>query len=179
MLTVKDTLLLVMDIQERLFPQMYEKETFLRNVQMIIKGALTFHLPVLVTEQAPQKIGRTIPEIFTLLSGVKIFEKFSFSGCGNPDLLKKLKSLKRKDILIAGVEAHVCVYQSVCDLVRLGFDAYAVVDAVSSRTQFNKEIGLENIKRAGGHWTSVETVLCELLKEARGEQFKAILKLIK
>ena len=179
MLSVKNTLLLVVDVQERLAGQMYEKEAFIKNIQAVIKGAQIFNFPILMTEQAPQKIGKTIPEIARLLAGAKVFEKTSFSCCGNEDFIKTIKSLKRKNVLITGVETHVCVYQTTVDLIRLGQNVHVVVDGVSSRSAFNKGIGLELMKDAGASLTSVETALCELLKKAEGEQFKEILKLIK
>jgi len=179
MLSVKNTLLLVVDVQERLAGQMHEKESLIKNIQAVIKGSKIFDLPMLMTEQAPQKIGKTIPEIVSLLAGAKVFAKTSFSCCGNVDFVKTIKSLKRKNVLITGVETHVCVYQTAVDLIRLGLNVHVIVDGVSSRSAFNKGIGLQLMKDAGGSLTSVETVLCELLKKAEGEKFKKILNLIK
>jgi len=179
MLSIKNTLLLVVDVQERLAGQMHEKESLTKNILAVIKGAKIFDIPILMTEQAPQKIGKTIPEITLLLAGVKVFEKTSFSCGGNKDFVKAIKSLERENVLITGVETHVCVYQTTLDLMRLGFNVHVVVDGVSSRSDFNKGIGLQLMKDAGASLTSVETVLCALLKKAEGEQFKKILKLIK
>jgi len=179
MISMDNTVLLVVDIQERLFIQMNDKEALIKGVKAVINGAKILNIPILVTEQAPQKIGKTISEIAGLILNKPLFEKVDFSCCGNVDFVKKIKSLKRKNIVIVGVETHVCVYQTAVDLIARGFKVHVVVDAVSSRTAFNKDIGLQLMKDAGASLTSVETVLCELLKRAQGEEFKEILKLIK
>ena len=179
MLSVFDTFLLVIDVQEKLLPRMQQKETLTRNLQTIIQGARVFSLPVIYTEQAPNKIGTTIPELAPLLKGCDRFEKLSFSCYGLPDFVMKVTALKKKNVIVAGVETHVCVYQTVLDLIKMGFNVHVVVDAVSSRTPLNKEIGLNLMSRAGANLTSTETVLCELLKRAEGKEFKEIFDLIK
>ncbi len=179
MLSVFDTLLLVVDVQERLFPHMQDKKALVQSLQSVINGAKVFHLPVIFTEQAPEKIGKTILEINSLLGDAARFEKLTFSCCGQTDFVSKIAALKKKNILLTGVETHVCVYQTAVDLMKMGFNVHVVVDAVSSRTNFNKEIGLNLMAKAGASLTSVETVLCSLLKRAEGHEFKEVLKLIK
>jgi len=179
MLTVQNSVLLVVDVQERLFPLVHQKENLLKNLTNIIKSAQILGVPILWTEQAPQKIGKTISFISGLLNDLKPIEKVTFSCCGDVNFVSSLGVLERRQILLTGIEAHVCVYQTAQDLIRLGYDVYAVADAISSRTAENKQIGLERIRESGGSITSTETAVCELLKVAEGEKFKEIIKLIK
>ena len=179
MLSVDKSALLVIDIQERLFPLIYQKDIFLKNLLGMIKGAQILEIPILATEHVPKKIGKTIPEIAGLLTGVKTITKNTFSCLGEPLFTQELGALGRPNILIAGVETHICVYQTARDLVSAGYNVQVVTDAVSSRTAHNKVIGIERIKDSGGSVTSVETVVCELLQVAEGEKFKKILALIK
>lgn len=179
MLIVTNSILLVVDIQERLFPHLCQKEDFLKNAVAMIKGAQILEVPILITEHAADKIGKTIPEIKNLIPNVSPIAKVSFSCCGEPSFIAALGTYERRQILLAGIESHICVYQTARDLVNMGYDVYAVADAVSARTLQNKEIGLECIKGMGGSITSVETALFELLQIAKGEKFKEILELVK
>ena len=179
MLIADNCLLLVVDAQERLASLMYNKEKFLENLAILIKGAKVFGTPILYSEQAPDKIGRTIAPIAELLDGIKPIEKVTFSCCADAAFMQALGALGQKQILLAGIEAHVCVYQTAIDLVNLGYDVHVVADAVSSRTEENKQIGVERMKESGTTLTSTEMALCELLQRAEGAKFKKILKLIK
>lgn len=178
MLTVDNCLLLVIDMQERLMPMMSEKTELIKNAIGMIKGAQILGLPIIATEQAPAKIGRTINEIAELLKS-KPIEKITFSCCADAAFMQALGAVDRKQILVIGIETHVCVYQTVQDLVNLGYDVQVVSDAVSSRTEKNKLIGLQRIREVGAGTTGTETALCELLRVANGEKFKGILNLIK
>lgn len=179
MLTIQKTALLVVDIQDRLFPHIYMKDELVKNLQMLIRGAQILEIPIIYSEHAPDKIGKTIPEITQRLTDLKPISKITFSCCADSVFMQKLSELSKKSILIAGIETHICVYQTAMDLVNLGHEAQVVSDCVSSRTAHNKVIGLERIKEAGASLTSVETVLCELLKVTQGEKFSEILKLLK
>ena len=127
----------------------------------------------------PQGLGPTIPEVADLLSEIQPISKLSFSCCRNDRFVQALKVSNRNQVLIAGIETHVCIYQTAVDLVDLGYEVQVVTDAVSSRTAENKEIGLQKMRDAGISFTSLETALFELLKFAEGEQFKEILKIVK
>lgn len=179
MLTLENTVLLIIDVQGKLANMMHEKEIFFENIQSLIKGAQILGIPILWTEQNPQGLGPTIPEIAHLLSNAQPIPKISFSCCGNELFMESLKALNRKQVLIAGIEAHVCVYQTAMDLLNLGYEIQVVSDSVSSRIEKNKEIGLEKIKDGGGGLTSTETALFELLKVAEGAKFKEISKIVK
>jgi nicotinamidase-related amidase len=145
----------------------------------MVKGAQLLGLPILWTEQNPDGLGPTMPEIVELLPNQNPVSKFSFSCCGSEQFMKELKALNRQNILIVGIEAHVCVYQTAADLVNLNYDVQVVADAVASRTLENKQIGLEKSKEAGAGITSTEIALFELLKIAKGDKFKEIIKIVK
>ncbi len=158
---------------------MFRKDTTLKNIAGMIQGAKILGIPILWTEQAPQKIGKTTPAIAELLSNLNPIEKTTFSCCADAKFMQALGHHDRKQILITGIETHVCVYQTAQDLVDLGFDVHVVADAVSSRTEENRTAGLERMKDIGAGLTTTEMALCELMKVAEGEKFKQILKLIK
>lgn len=179
MITTENTVLVLIDIQEKILRAMHDASALLENLKKLVGGVQLLGVPILWTEQNPAGLGPTVPEIAGLLTDKKPVSKFSFSCCGAEPFIDDLKACKRKNILAAGIEAHVCVYQTVADLIDLKFDVEVVADAVSSRTPENKAIGLEKSKAAGAALTSVETVLFELLKEARGDRFKEVSKLVK
>ncbi len=179
MLAVENTALLVVDIQVKLIRAMAEKESLVTNVQKLIAGMKVLGIPVIITEQYPQGLGATIPEITTLLTEIKPITKMSFSCCGNEDFLQKVKGLNRKQLLIAGIEAHVCVYQTVRDLLIMGYEVQTVADCVSSRTLENKTIALAKMRDNGAQTTSMETALFEPLKTAESKYFKEISRIVK
>lgn len=179
MLTLENTALIVVDVQDKLARVMYEKEMLFENLQKLIKGVQILGIPIILTEQNPGGLGPTIPEVAHLLSDLQPIPKLSFSCCGDGRFLRELEALNRQQVLIAGIEAHVCVYQTAVDLLRLGYEVQVVADAVSSRTAENREIGLERVRSEGASLTSTETALFELLKVAEGAKFKEILNIVK
>jgi nicotinamidase-related amidase len=178
-ITTENTALVLIDVQEKLLRAMHNQSDLLENIKKMVKGARILGLPVLWTEQNPAGLGPTVPEIAELLPDKIPVSKFSFSCCGSEPFMEDLKAIDRKSILVAGIEAHVCVYQTVVDLINLQFDVEVVADAVASRSPENRFIGLKKSKAAGADITSVETALFELLKEAKGDRFKGISKLVK
>ncbi len=179
MLNKDNTSLVLVDVQGKLAALMHNKEEFFSNAIKIIKGAKVLDIPIIWNEQLPDKLGPTIPEIKELLTGMSPLEKKTFSCCGNDGFSSALESTGRKQVLLIGMETHVCVYQTAVDLVSRGYDTYLVADAVSSRTQKNIELGVEAIKNAGAKITSVEMALFEMLQVAEGEKFKEIIKIVK
>jgi nicotinamidase-related amidase len=179
MLEVRSSVLLVIDVQEKLFRVISEKEKMLDNLQRLIKGIQVLEVPVIATEQYPKGLGPTIKEVADLLIGVRPIAKTSFSCCGDKAFLKEFERLGRRQVLLAGIESHVCVYQTAADLINAGCEVYAVGDAVGSRTEENLQTGLRMMERLGANPTSTETVLFELLKIAEGEKFKAISKIVR
>ncbi|MCP4401295.1 MAG: hydrolase [bacterium] len=179
MLHRKNTALALVDIQEKLLHVMHEKATLLANLQKLIKGAKVLNIPIIWAEQNPKGLGPTALELRELLPDLQPIEKRSFSCCGQQQFVRQLKKMQCEQVLVAGIEAHVCVFQTVMDLCALGYEVQVVKDGVSSRTHENMQVGLERVKEAGVVLTSVEMALFELLKAAEGEEFKQILKIVK
>lgn len=179
MLEAQNTALVVVDVQEKLWAAMCDKEALAENTVRIVKGARLLGIPVLWTEQNPKGLGPTLSQVAQLLHDSEPVTKLSFSSCGEEKFTEKLRSLRCTQILVTGMESHVCVYQTAADLLRMGYEVQIVADAVSSRTPENKSIGLRRCKDLGATITSTETALFELLKEAKGDNFKQMLKLVK
>lgn len=179
LLNVETTLLVIIDVQERLWRVMSEKEKLLDNLQRLVGGAQVLAIPIIITEQYPQGLGSTVPELKALLKGSNPIAKLSFSACGQPEFMKDLAALNRKQVLLAGIESHVCVYQTAVDLIGSGFTVSPVADCISSRTPENRTLGLQRMDTAGAQLSSVEMCLFELLRAAEGEKFKAISKIVR
>jgi len=179
MLRRDDAVLAVVDMQGRLATLMHDKETFYENVARMIKGAKVLGLPILWTEQLPDKLGDTLPQIAEHLAGEARLVKRTFSCCGDENFLARLKATGRRQVLLTGMETHVCVYQTAMDLLAGGYEVYLVSDAVSSRTAANRAVGIEAIREAGGRITSVEMALFEMLVVAQGDQFKQVIQIVK
>jgi nicotinamidase-related amidase len=172
--------LLVIDMQEKLFPAMSGKETLETNTVKLIKGAQEFGIPVIVTEQNPVGLGPTIPSIASLLPDMEPLRKFSFS-CprekGFADVLAGLRKQNRFQILLAGIEAHICIYQTAMDL--RGHDIQVVADCISSRTPENRDTAIRRMETEGLRMTTTEMILFELLGTSTSEQFKNISAIVK
>jgi nicotinamidase-related amidase len=179
MLNAENTALILVDFQEKLMRAMHDKEPLLENAARLVAGAKILGLPILWSEQNPKGLGETVPELKDLLADYAPVTKLSFSCCGEPDFMKRLENLNRRQLLVAGIEAHVCVYQTVADLIANGYEVEVVADAVSSRTPANKAVGLEKCGKLGAGTTSAETALFELLRVAEGDRFKQMLKVVK
>ena len=179
MLTTNNSVLLLVDIQGKLAHSMHAKESLFQNLKKLVKGMRVLEIPILWAEQNPKGLGPTVPEIADLLPDLEPIPKNSFSCHANNEIRQALENLNRSNVLVAGIETHVCVYQTVRDLREAQYDVQLVADAVSSRTIENKQIGLEKCKHTGAEITSVETALFELLQVAEGDRFKMILDVIK
>ena len=171
--------LVVVDIQERLLPAIFEKERVVQNALRLIKGAAVLGIPLFVTEQYRKGLGSTVPEIVAAIPGFAPVEKMAFSSCGAPGYVEALQAKGLTDIILCGIEAHVCVCQTCLDLLDRGFRPFVVADAVSSRTPENHRRGVERMRDAGAAIVSTEMVLFELLERAGTEEFKQILPLVK
>ena len=179
MLDVDRSVLLVIDVQEKLLRVISKREKLVDNLQRLIKGIQVLEVPVLLTEQYPQGLGPTTKEIALLLTNTKPIPKTSFSCCGDGAFLKELEKLDKSQVLISGIESHVCVYQTAADLICSDYEVHAISDAISSRTEENRETGLKMMNQLGVNVTSTETVLFELLKVAEGDRFKAISHIVR
>ena len=175
-----NTLVIVVDLQEAFRQPIFEFEKIVARTAIVVQGARLLNLPVLVTEQYPQKLGATVPEIKSVLpDGVTIVDKTAFSCCGASVLIEQLERLRRKQIVLCGIEAHVCMSQTAHDLLARGYQVHVLEDCTSSRTPQNREVGLAKMRRSGALPSSSEMVLFELMADARHEHFRAISKLVK
>ena len=179
MLSSADTLLVIVDIQEKLVRAMHAREELLSRSQQLVQGARVLNVPILCTEQNPKGLGATVPEITAHMPDVRPISKFSFGCCASEDFMHALRAGAARNVLMAGIETHVCVYQTTLELLAKGYHVEVVTDACSSRTPENKQIGLDKMRAAGAAVTSVETALFELLRVAEGPLFKEILKIVK
>jgi len=179
MLSVESAFLVLIDIQEKLAAAIYERENLIGNSERLVQGLQILEVPVLWTEQNPKGLGPTVVPVRELLSGASPIIKLHFSCFGEEAFVSALERLRRTQAIVCGIECHVCVYQTVADLISSGYEVHIAADAVSSRTSFNKEIGLAKCRELGASITSVETVLFELLKKAEGDRFRQMLKVVK
>jgi len=171
--------LVVVDIQERLLPAIFEKERVVQNSLRLIKSARILGVPIFATEQYPKGIGRTVPEIAQAIAGVAPMEKVAFSCCGAAGFVKALRVKGVKDVILCGIEAHVCVSQTCLDLLDKRFRVFVVADAVSSRTPENHRLGVERMRDAGAIVVSTEMILFELMERAGTEEFRQVLALVR
>ncbi len=179
MLTIDNCIFIIIDVQEALSRVVLNKEAFCENLQKIIKGAQVLEIPIIMTEQNPNSLGPTVDEIRSLLPEIQPVSKVSFSCCGEKNFIQALNALGRKQALLAGIETHICVYQTAMDLLEMEYEVQVLSDCVASRTAENKTSGLKKMKAHGAEITSAEMVLFELLRVAEGEKFKKISRIVK
>ncbi|MBN2180361.1 MAG: hydrolase [Sedimentisphaerales bacterium] len=179
MLNIFESLLVVVDVQGKLAQLMHNKETLFKNIRIIIEAAKILDIPILWCQQCPDSLGPTVPEIAELLSGCEPINKSAFSCCGEENFNIRLNETSRRQIILCGIETHVCIYQTAFDLIRKGFSVDVIADAVSSRTQENKHLALSRMAAGGVNTSCTEMALFELLKTAEHPQFKQIAKLVK
>ncbi len=171
--------LVVVDIQERLLAAIHEKQRVLDNAVRLVRGAHALAIPTTFTEQYRKGLGPTAPELVAASKTFSPIEKMTFSACGEPGFLNELSGQGSTDIVLCGIEAHVCVTQTCLDLLDRGLRVFVVADAVSSRTPENHRAGLDRMRAAGALLVSTEMVLFELLDRAGTDEFKQILNLVK
>ncbi len=176
-LNKEDVILIVIDIQERLMNAMPDREKVYKNTCLLLATAKQLDFPVVVSEQYPKGLGPTVSEIKEALPDYAYIEKTSFSV--SADLQKILADSGRKTLLVTGSETHVCVFQTVRDMLEAGYQVHVVKDAVCSRFDENYQNGIELMRDMGAVITNTETVIFDLLKQAGTPDFKAISPLIK
>jgi nicotinamidase-related amidase len=198
MLEIQDCCLIVVDVQGKLAQLMVDKEALFKNIQILIQAARILEIPILWCQQVPEALGPTVPEIAELLTGLEPINKASFSCCGQEQFNAELNALGREQVLLCGIETHVCIYQTAMDLVawasrpwnrdhgqdaratgKGGLDVTILADAVSSRTEQNRQTALTRLAAEGARISSTEMALFELLKTAKHPQFKDIARLVK
>lgn len=176
----KESLLLIIDIQDRLLHAIFNRRTVESKSDVLVKTAKILNIPIIITEQYPKGLGETAQYIKdTLQEDIKIFEKEYFSALNNTEITDAIKETEKKQILVFGIETHICVNQTVSDLLKLGYEVYVVTDACGSRAETEYKAGLERMKANGAKLISTEIALFEWLKSSKHEHFKEIQSLIK
>jgi nicotinamidase-related amidase len=181
LLECASTGLVLVDLQAKLLPAMFDPAATLRNARILLRLAEVLHLPVILTAQYVKGLGPIVPEIIEAAPGVVPFEKNSFGCFGEAkffDLLKN-RAPKARTLVIAGVESHICVMQTVLGALQAGYLVHVASDAVCSRTRQNWQAGLDRMQRAGAVMSSTEMVVYELLGRSGTEEFKAMLPVLK
>ncbi|SRR6266508_397708 len=171
----------VVDVQERLFNAMdaERRDDMVTNVKILVSSARRLGVPVLVTEQYPKGLGRTLPEVRSLLGEAPAFEKTAFSCAEADGFMERLRALGTDHVILTGIEAHVCVLLTALDLLTRGLRVSIVADAVCSRRPANLEIGLGQARQAGAVVTATETVVFQLLGSADSDAFRELSKLLR
>jgi nicotinamidase-related amidase len=175
----KDSLLLVVDIQEKLAPAIFEADEITRNSVKLLEGARHLGIPAFVSEHYVKGLGHSVPAIRDAAVDARIFEKIHFSCAAEPGVLDMLHATGRKQVVLTGSETHVCVLQSALGLLSAGFSVFMVADAASSRTPANRQLAFERLRNAGGQVVSTEMVLFEWLAKGGTDDFRKLLPLIK
>lgn len=179
-LRADDTALVVIDMQEPFLRPIFERERVLHNVGMLIQGAKILRLPMVVTTQYCARMGDTVPPIQELLpEGLSAFDKFCFSCQADPAFAAEVERSGRKQILLCGIESHICVSQTAHGLLAAGYQVHVAVDAISARSEANWKLGLEKMRQSGVIPASVESALYEMMHESGTPEFREMLKLIK
>ena len=179
LLKPQTTALLIIDIQERILPVINNYQRVVDNTLKLIKGFKVLSLPIYFTEQYPKGLGPTIQSIKEELADLKPFNKMSFSCSGAENLFDELNTKNLKQIVVCGIEAHVCVQQTVLDLIENGFQVNLASDAVSSRKEIDYSVALQRMQHHGAELTTTEAILFELLNVCGTPQFKEVSKIVK
>jgi nicotinamidase-related amidase len=179
MLTADDAVLNVIDIQGRLATLMHRREELFASAARMIKACDVLGVPIIWNEQLPDKLGETAPEIKSTLEGRQPIIKPCFSCCGHPPFNEQLSKLDRRQVILAGIETHICVYQTARDLVKGGFEVHVLADAVSSRSELNYRVGLDRMRHEGAVISCVEMALFEMMGTAGTEMFRQVVKILK
>lgn len=180
MLEPQECVLLIVDVQGKLAQMMHQADTLEHKLTTLIKAAELFDIPIVWLEQLPEKLGSTSPALQALLAPHhQPIVKAHFSAWYTEAFRHAMEGTKRKQVLMAGIETHICVYQTCRSLLDNGYQVNVVADAVSSRSAENKQLGIQMMTQYGAKVTNCESLLFELQREASGERFRALLKMIK
>ncbi len=176
---LEDTIAVCVDIQEKLTGIIHKFDRILGNSQILIDGLNVLEVPIIVTEQYPKGLGYTIPQIKEHLKEYKPIEKLAFSCCGSNNFCDVLKETGKKNVIVFGIETHVCVLQTVLDLIEMEYQPVLIEDCVSSRKESDRNTALNRMRQEGAVITSYESILFELSRVAGTDKFKQISKLVK
>lgn len=175
----EDTVLVAIDFQEKLLPAMQGAAEVEKNANILISGVKAFGIQRIATTQYAKGLGQTVPGITEALGECQIIDKSTFSCLGNEEFRAALEASGKKSVIIAGIETHICVEQTVLDLIDEGFSVFVAADAVDSRNVRNRDISIERMAAAGAVITSTESILYDLLGGAKAPGFKTISGLVK
>jgi len=175
----EDSSLIVIDMQERLVPAMQAPARTIKNASILVTVARKLEVPILVTEQYPEGLGGTVPDLAKHAEGVQVMEKMHFSCMKDPEFAKEFHGLNRSQAVIAGMEAHICVLQTAVNLMEEGFHVFVVTDATSSRTPESEKACLDRLSAAGAGIVTTEMVVFEWLGKAGTPEFRELLPLVK
>ena len=178
-LLTKNCILVLIDLQEKLFPYVQEKERILQQIKKLIKFAEIMKIPIILTEHYPKGLGSTIKEIKTSLPKYSPIKKITFSAFRSNEFLEKIQNTKIKTLIFCGIESHICIEQTVLDGISLGFKIHIISDAISSRKKHDLQIGIDKMKQCGGIISTTEMAMYEILERADTNEFKDALKLVK
>ncbi len=177
-----ESLLIIIDVQEKLLPVIHGADAMVRNLERLIRGFHLLDIPVVVTEQYAKGLGPTVPELAATLRetvGYTPVEKSCFSAYGCGEFLSAMRLARRKQLIVAGIETHVCVYQTVKDLLAADYEVTIIGDAVSSRTTENRDLAIRRMTADGAKLSSTEMALFELVVKSGTDEFRAMAKLIR
>jgi nicotinamidase-related amidase len=176
LLSDRECMLLVVDIQERLHAAMEQgfREVYLKNAGILLETTKVFSMPVMVSEQYPKGLGSTVPEVARLIEGVPRYEKLSFSCYRDPAIQAAVDASDRKTVIVAGIETHVCVFQTVLDLLMAGYRVVVADDAVCSRRPHDRQAALLEMGRAGALVYSTEMISFMLMEKAGTPEFRRL-----
>jgi len=179
LLTEENTGIIIIDIQEKLMPAMNRGKFTINSISNLIKLAELYNMPVILTEHYPKGLGKTLPEIRELLKVYDPIEKTHFNCCAVDEFNERLESYKLKNIILTGVESHICVYQTCFSLMQKGYNVQLPRDSVDSRTDENMNVGFELMREQGALVTSSEAIIYQILRKAATPEFKKMLKAVK
>ncbi len=178
-LTVGDSALVLIDVQERLVPAIFEHERTVRACRRILRVAQLLGVPIVATEQNPRGLGPTVASLKEVLGGTEPIAKMEFSCFGSPAFVDVVLELNRPNLLLCGIESHICVYQTAIDALRAGYNVSVLVDAVSARTALAAQVGVERLWFAGAVPAHTEMAMYEWLGVAGTTAFRSALQIIK
>ncbi len=176
LLNKNDSILLLIDVQEKLVPFIFNKDNFIHRCEWLLKLAGKMQVPILVSEQYPKGLGPTIQTLNSCIPEKKPVEKVHFSCMQEPNFVHRLTEHKKTQLILCGIEAHVCVLQTAEELKTAGFEVFVVVDAVGSRSELDYKYGLKRMKQDGIHLITAEMIFFEWLRQSDVPDFKALSK---
>jgi nicotinamidase-related amidase len=172
--------LVIIDVQERFRPAIFDFGRTANNIRKLAEAFRVLGIPIIITEQNPEKLGKTIPQITNELGEFKPVAKMHFSCCGEKEFVKALRKTKAKDVILCGLETHVCVLRTALDLIGMGYRVHVACDAVSSRRKPDTDLAIRRFVQAGAPFiTTTETVIFQLIDKAGTEEFRKIFAIVK